>query len=236
MSESEAVDRDVRRSGARSLTSIGRRSLSVEAYRQIRRALTTGEFLPGQRLNIREIADSFGTSATPVREALLQLVTEGALELRAGQAISVPVLTQETYLELRDLRLNLEGMGAARAAERASNTAINKLESLHEKLIAAKERRDFKAALRWNEMFHLALCREAGMPRLLRIVEGLWAQSGPLLNMLYADTRMPSPTDKPHGHVRVIAALRARDPEAARAGIHDDISGGTAELLEHLKK
>ncbi|CEJ12281.1 HTH-type transcriptional regulator McbR [bacterium YEK0313] len=235
MVDGEARQAAARRAGPSALTSIGRRSLAVEAYRQIRQALTTGELLPGQKLNIREIADSFGTSATPVREALVQLAGEGALELRAGHSFTVPVLTRSTYLELRDLRLNLEGLGAARAAELASPSAIDKLDGLHAKLVAAKARKDFKAALRWNESFHLALCREAAMPRLLRIVEGLWAQSGPLLNMLYATSRMPSAEDKVHGHLRVIEALRRRDGAAARAGIEDDIAGGTSELLAHLK-
>lgn len=223
-----------RREGGSALASIGRRSLSEEAYRRVRRALTTGELQPGQRLNIREMAEAFGTSATPVREALLQLVTEGVLELRAGRAILVPSPTREAYLELRDMRVALEGLGAARAAEKAVPAAIEKLEGLHEKLVAAKARRDFKAALRWNESFHLALCREAGMPRLLRTVEGLWAQTGPLLNLLYSPTGQDPAPAGIHGHLKVVDALRRRDPDGARQAIVDDIIGGSGDLVQRL--
>lgn len=214
------------------LDPIGRQSLSAIAYEKLRKALMTGELQPGQRLNGRTLATQLGTSLTPVREALLQLVTEGTLEMQAGRSISVPVLTRAAYLELRDLRMAVEGMGAERAAAVISKPAIARLAQVQEKLAAAKARHDFAAALRWNEAFHIELATAAEMPRLLKLVEGLWSQSGPFLNNLYARSNVT--VSDPHPHVLVLEALRQRDGAAAAAAIRKDILDGGTNLLESL--
>ncbi|WP_424811310.1 GntR family transcriptional regulator [Roseococcus sp. YIM B11640] len=214
------------------LDPIGRQSLSAIAYDKLRKALMTGHLQPGERLNGRTLATRLGTSLTPVREALLQLVTEGTLEMQAGRSISVPVLTRSAYLELRDLRMVVEGLGAERAAAAISAAGIAKLAQVHEKLTAAKAKNDFAAALRWNEAFHIGLATAADMPRLLKVVESLWSQSGPFLNYLFAHSNLT--VSEPHPHTLVLEALRKRDGAAAAAAIREDILKGGANLLEHL--
>lgn len=221
-----------------SLRNLKRVSISVEAHKELRRGLTAGRFPPGTRLNIRNLAEAMNISPTPVREALLQLAAEGALTQIAGRSFMVPRFSAEDYLELRDLRLSLEGEGAARAALRIGSDAIEALLHAHERLVERKAARDFREALEWNREFHLRVCAEADMPRLQRIVEGLWLQMGPLLNMLYARREMPrapGPDDQ-HGHILMIEAFRARDPEAARAAMQADILGSSAEILANLRQ
>ncbi len=214
--------------------SVARSSLSAQAYVQIRKALMVGELKPGQKLNGREIAIRLGTSLTPVREALLQLVSEGVLEARTGHSIAVPVPTRAVYIELRDIRLETEGLGAERAAALIEPKAIGDLAELHATLVTAKADRNYAAALRYNEAFHLGVCREARMPRLFRVVESLWAQSGPFLNFLYSDADdWPVPKD-PHPHVQLLDALRRRDGGAARRAIANDIISGGLNLLGRL--
>ncbi|WP_207538775.1 GntR family transcriptional regulator [Sabulicella rubraurantiaca] len=216
----------------RALDPIGRRNLGTLAYEKLRKALTTGELRPGERLNGRDLAMRLGTSLTPVREALLQLTAEGALEMQAGRYFTVPMLTRAAYLELRELRMAMEGMGAERAAERITQSGLNRLAQVHEKLMQAKAKEDFTAALRWNEEFHLLLAGAAGMPRLLKLVEGLWSQSGPFLNYLFDSAGATVPD--PHPHVLVLKALRERDGVAAATAIRRDILEGGAKLLPHL--
>lgn len=213
---------------------VERSSLSGQAYQQIRKALMIGALKPGQKLSGRELAARLGTSLTPVREALLQLVAEGVLESRTGHSITVPTLTRADYVELRDIRVEVEGFAASRAALRATSEIVARLEEVHAHVAAAKAERRFDDALRWNEAFHLTLARGAGMPRLLRVVESLWAQSGPFLNFLYDKDDAPSPEGARHGHVRVIEALKAGDPDAAAQAIADDIIGGGNGLMRRL--
>ena len=219
--------------GAPALEQVVRANLAAQAHGKLRKALSTGELRPGERLNGRALAARLGTSLTPVREALLQLVAEGALEMQAGKAFTVPVPTRGAYLELRDLRLVLEGMGAERAAAAITPAALARLATAHRKLSAAQERGDFAGALRWNEEFHLGLAAAAGLPRLLRLIEGLWIQSGPFLNGLRAD--WPHTVADPHPHVLVLQALEARDGAAAAAAIRRDILEGGEGPLRRLE-
>ena len=211
-----------------------RSSLKDQAYQQIRKALMVGELKPGQRLSGREIAEQLRTSLTPVREALLQLVAEGVLESRMGYSITVPHPKRAVYAELRDIRVEVEGLGAARAALRISTAGIADLAVTHDRLVQAKKAGDFGLALRHNEAFHLGLARESGMPRLFRTVESLWAQSGPFLNFLFKGPECWAPDGEPHCHIKVLSALRLRDAVSARATIVEDIVSGGAGLMVRL--
>ncbi|MBR0906356.1 MULTISPECIES: GntR family transcriptional regulator [Bradyrhizobium] len=213
---------------------VERSSLSRQAYNQLRKALMVGELQPGQKLSGREIALRLGTSLTPVREALLQLVAEGVLELRTGHSITVPVPTRAVYTELRDIRAQTEGLGAERAAAIITQAGIKELADVHERLVTAKREGDYALALRCNEAFHLGLCREAQMPRLFRVVESLWTQMGPFLNFLYKGPEGWPPPKGEHFHCSVLTALKQRDGAAARQAIVEDIIGGGAGLLDKL--
>jgi len=98
----------------------------------------------------------------------------------------------------------------------------------------AKAERRFDDALRWNEAFHLELARCSGMPRLVRVVESLWAQSGPFLNFLYSNGDVGVPDSGSHGHVELVEALKVRDPAAATRAIARDIIGGGDHLVRSL--
>lgn len=211
------------------LLPIRRESLSEQAYRQLRDALMRGGFRPGQRLVLRSLARELGISATPVREALFRLVSEQALSLDERGTVMVPVLDRERFAEIRDLRVELEGRGAFRAAELAEAAEIDELAAIHERMRRAKEAGDSAATLLENERFHFKLCALARQPVLYRIVESLWMQIGPVLNRLY---ELPSatPLDR-HAHSAVLAALRARDGAGARRAIQRDISEHGSVLI-----
>ena len=77
---------------------IQRQNLSELAYVNLRDALMQGQMKPGEELPLRPISRSFGISATPMREALLRLVTESALEMDSRGRISVPHLTRAALM------------------------------------------------------------------------------------------------------------------------------------------
>lgn len=79
-----------------------------------------GMLLPNERLKIRDLAEKMGTSVTPVRDAVLRLVQDGALIMPSPRDIRVRSLTLTEYLEIRSIRMELEGMVAAKAALRTA--------------------------------------------------------------------------------------------------------------------
>lgn len=219
--------------GLRSLTQT---NLAQEVYVQLKGGLMTGGFLPGAKLKIRDLAQTLGVSPTPVREALLQLVADGALSQTAGRSFMVPVLNADDYVEIRNLRELIEGEGARLAAERASEADVVALEEVHATLIRAKTTEDYRNAIVWNEKFHRDLCALSGSKRLMRIVEGLWLHMGPLMNMLYRTRKMPTYDEERHGHLDVIEGLRRRDGDMARKAIQRDIAGASGEILTNLRQ
>ena len=101
---------------AYALRPVGRDSLRDQAYAAIRDGVLAGRFAPGERVTIRALAASLGTSPTPVREALNQLVAEGTFELLPNGSASIPAMTLDRFAQLRAMREALEGLAAERAA------------------------------------------------------------------------------------------------------------------------
>lgn len=228
----DQINPDVTEPVAR-FTPLSRDSLSQQAYGEVRSFLMRGRLKPGERLQYRRISVELGISTTPVREALLRLVSEQALSMDARGTVMVPMLSAERYAEIRDLRITLEGMAAERAAKHATAADIDALKALHEAHLAAEAEGAFDRALELNERFHFDLSALAGQPVLFRIVEMLWTQCGPFLNHFYGRRRSVwKPAQHPHGVV--IRALRKGDGAAARAAIAADIRGGAEPVLAQL--
>ena len=89
---------------------ITRSNLTAQVYAVLSDALLEGRLPPRQRLKIRNLAAALHVSETPVREAVMQLVRERGLELQANRSLRVPRLSASQYLELRAIRLELEGL------------------------------------------------------------------------------------------------------------------------------
>lgn len=214
-------------------TDIQSRSLSAQIYQRLKYQLMSARLRPGDRLKIRELAQSLGTSETPVREALLQLVQDGALEMKPGYYIKVRRLTLREYMELREIRLLLEPHAAVKALAHIDEEFIADLEQRHASLIRAEREKDYPTALLANYEFHFSVYRRSGMPQLIEILERLWVQTGPLLNLLYPYGH-PS-YDGPHQHLNVIAALRARDEAAIADAFRADLVEGGRRFVGYLE-
>lgn len=209
-------------------------SLAGKVYRRLRAALMSGRLSPGQKLVHRLLAQEMQVSPTPVREALLRLVSEGGLDLDARGIAWVPRLAPERYNEIMELRVELEGRAAARAAELATPEDIAALRAIHARVAEGRLRNDARMVLTENELFHFHTIALARMPVLQRMVESLWVQAGPTINLLFTVPRPVAPQD--HPHVALLAALAARDPAAARAAVERDLREHGAVLADMLAR
>lgn len=216
------------------LPNLAHNNLNSTVYSTIKHALLTGGFKPHAKIRIRELADQLGTSVTPVRDAILLLAKERALELRSPKDIRVPLLSRKQYLEIREIRLKLEGLAAEVAAEKASQAQLESLDALiHDNQQAIKDK-DMIAANSLNQAFHFRLTEIADMPILRDIIDRLWLQSAPLIAMAYTDTY--SDQTRISHHYDIMAALRERDGKKAKAAIRDDIIGGSQMILDLIDK
>ncbi|AYD03841.1 GntR family transcriptional regulator [Neorhizobium sp. NCHU2750] len=209
---------------------IVKENLSDRAYLGLRQALMRGQLKPGEMLRLRPMSVRFGISATPMREALLRLVSEKALTLDSRGTVMVPTLTLDQLLEIRAIRMDLEGRAAAAAANAATSDEIELLADIHLRISQCHVSKAFEKAIDLNTEFHLTLCRMGRLPIVYDIVETLWIRCGPILSHLY-DAGLPD--WEPHPHLRIVTALRNNDANAAQAAIRDDIEHGGKGLLMH---
>lgn len=194
--------------------------LRDRVYARIREALMTGKFLPGDKVTIRSLAGALGTSLTPVRDALGRLVAEGALEGEPNRSVRVPLMTASKLAELRDIRIAVEGLAAAKAAEAITAGEIAQLKRVAAEVIAARDRGDTPTDIAKVVEFQFLAYRASRMPQLLRIIEGLWLQTGPYINLLFPNyLRIRSG----EWREKLCRCFEERDAVGARMEIEDDV-------------
>lgn len=181
------------------------------AYRYIRRAIQEGRLQPGDRLREIELARQIGLSRTPIREALGRLQAEGLVVHDAARGVVVAELDYSMVTELYYMREVLEGAAARLAAQHASEVEISILDELCQQYEAALG--DELALTACNRRFHETLYRCSHNRYLLNMVTVLHDALS-----LLGSTTLGSPeraAETLREHRDVLAAIRARDPDAA---------------------
>ncbi|WP_142781820.1 GntR family transcriptional regulator [Agrobacterium sp. T29] len=212
--------------------SVRRSSFSDQIYADLRLALMSGAYEPGHKLNIRRLAIDYNISQTPVREAVMQLVADGALEMQLGHQPRVPILQVADYTEIRDARVPLERLATELSAVRITPEQIEQLQVYHDTYIASQQQKDWKAALAANQAFHFNIYKVAGNKVLLKVIENLWLLSGPFV--LYQFPTRHASTSEIHPHMRIIDALRRQSAKEAGDWVISDLMDGSKRLLDNI--
>lgn len=206
---------------------------------QLLAMISAGELAPGDQLAPeRELASEMGVSRNVVREAIRSLVDSNVLEARQGAGVFVDSLRMESLVEplvmvlalesatlhsLAQARVTIEPGIAALAAEQGSDNDLLALEELLEegRQTATEDSQRF---MEIDVELHERIVRMTDNPFLLRIMEGVGhlARSSRRFTNIFPRMREAAHAD----HERIVAALRARDPEAARDAMR--------EHLEHV--
>ena len=206
---------------------------SQRAYRHIRKKLLDGTVPPGSRLSYGTIGKEIGVSATPVREAVGQLASEGFVELVPQLGAVVRELTRDEAIELYELREALESFAAARAAARIGErqlTEISNILSQSAALVAkAKESgKDVaeKAVAKkfhgFDLSFHMTIIEASRNRRMLKVV----GDSHILTRIFQADRhefRIEILETTQKEHEAIAAAIENRDAEAAHEAMQRHI-------------
>ena len=203
-------------------------TLSEAAYERVAQSLMDGAYVPGDRVASRSLAADLGISATPAREAVLRLVGEGALELVNARIVAVPQLTHARLREIYVLRLALEPLAAKEAAKCLKDDDIRRMEKVHERMVGAYDRRDYRTVFSANREFHFHIYAAARMPLVLTVIRAAWLRIGPTFRLLYPSLAVPQ--DAIEIHAAAIAASRARDANGLSMAIRKDLERGEALL------
>ena len=149
------------------LAPVGRETVQDRVYTELRRALISGQFAPGQVVTIRQLSDALMTSTMPVRDALGRLISERALEALPNRSIRVPPMTLKRIDDLLRTRILIEGEAIALAAPRMTAGNIDTLRGHMAQWQALRldgdpATVDQEAAL--NQAFHFEIYGTCGSP------------------------------------------------------------------------
>jgi DNA-binding GntR family transcriptional regulator len=196
------------------LPTIGERtSLRERVAESLRAALVSGRMVPGTTYSIPALAEQFGVSATPVREAMLDLVNEGIMSAVPNKGFRVVELSDAELDQITELRRLLEVPTVGELAGAIDRAAVRRLRSLADAVSDAARRGDVVAYVEADRELHLALLAEAGNPRLVEMVGRLRDQSRLYgLEQLAAEGVL---VDSAAEHMRLIDALESGDRRAA---------------------
>jgi DNA-binding GntR family transcriptional regulator len=148
-------------------------SLREQVERTLSARIVAGEFAPGTVLTVPTLASEFGVSATPVREAMLNLARRGFLSPMRNRGFRVTEVSEEELRQLGEVRALLEAPPMRGLAGRLSDETVGRLTELADEIVAAGREARFEAYLEADTAFHLTLLELAGNPHLVRIVREL---------------------------------------------------------------
>lgn len=198
-------------------TKVAYRSKTDLVAEAIKEMVRNRELRPGTELRQREIAERFGVSPTPVREAFRRLEAEGYLASEPHQAAVVVWPEKPDVYESAVIRGTLEGLGAELAAKKVTPEDISDLTNLNERLAGAG---DSAERLELDKQFHVRVCEITGSPALLAQLSLVWRNfdSGPPENM-HSDRWVLE-------HREIIEALSTGDCSEARAATMEHVIDG----------
>jgi len=183
----------------------------------IRELVITGKLAAGEQLRQRDLAQRFGVSQTPVREAMRRLESEGLLvcDTHRGFTVAAPELgpVEENF----QIRAALESLGASLAASKIDASGLARLRDLNDQMRALPD--DDSGFAELNREFHFAIYEYARSPLLLSLMRLLWASlhGGPRVTRTHAESA------RQHGEI--IEALYDRDAAGAAARTYQHIMG-----------
>lgn len=191
-------------------------SLTLQVENDLKHQLSIGALKPGARLITKNLAEQLGMSITPVREALLRLVSVNALSVAPAQAFTVPEVGKRQLDEINRIRYELELMAVALAVENLTPQDLAELQELLEKLQQAQEKGDMEQIINVNRLFRLAIYHRSNMPILCEMIEQLWVRMGPGLHYLYEAINPAELREHIENYHLLLAALKAKDKEGCR--------------------
>ncbi|MBN1667060.1 MAG: GntR family transcriptional regulator [Anaerolineales bacterium] len=194
-------------------------------YKELRRSIIMGHRKPGDRLNSSEIADTYSTSITPVRDALQMLSQDGLVMIKPRSGYFVTELTLKQLRDLLDLRRVLEVAAIERSVPRISQDQTQALRKVHAGYTGDDDL-SYDRYTDENRNFHYLLARASGNLELADTLGRLMDRLARFMVMRQAG-KIQLMT-----HKRIVDALEAHDLDKARQALLDDIDPSRDAILD----
>jgi DNA-binding GntR family transcriptional regulator len=188
----------------------------------VRGAIMRGDLVPGQRLVEADLVQELRATRASVRAALAELAAEGLVERMRNRGARVRVVSLDEAIAISECRMVLEGLCAARAAERASRADVRELVALRTQLRAAVTRGDPLHYSDLNQRLHQRVLAIAAQPVAAALVDRLHAQ---IVRRQFQLALQPGrPRVSLPEHERIVEAIAAADPAAAEDAMRQHLA------------
>jgi len=207
-------------------------TLREKILESIREAILKGTLKPGERVSEPELAERFGISRTPIREAFRQLESEGYLLVIPRKGAVVASLSERDVMEFYAIKSILEGHAARIAAERMTERDLERLETINNRLQQIAGDGDIKTFFRIHNEFHELFIKASGNDKLVELINHLVLKFNRLrLASLAQPGRMDISVQE---HRKIIEAFRKHDGELAENLVRRTATIGAEVLIQSL--
>jgi len=207
---------------------ISRESMARQVTRALRQAIVTMQLAPGEMLSEQDLAQRFGVSRSPVREALIKLSEAGLVRVLPQRGTQVVKISKAAVEDGRFIRVAVESAVVREAALRARPMMIAELNASLSRQRRAQRSASTEEFLALDEEFHRLLAETAGRPSAWRMIEDIKPQMDRVrfLDMAKALPRHAVLAQ----HMVIVEAIKAKDPVAAEQAMYEHLS----EILRSL--
>jgi DNA-binding GntR family transcriptional regulator len=187
----------------------------------VRTAILQGEFAPGQRLIEADLCERFGASRFVVRAALQELSAQGLVEFQPNRGARVREISLSEAIEITEVRMLLEGLEAARAAQRVTAAEAAVLRGIVAEMRAAVRKAELLRYSELNAALHAAIRDISAHQTSARLLRQLRDQT---VRHQFSLSLVPGrPAVSLPQHEAIVAAVTARDPVAAERAVRDHL-------------
>jgi DNA-binding GntR family transcriptional regulator len=200
------------------------KSLTAMAFERLLASITRGEIAYGTLLSEKAVAETFGTSKTPIREAFFQLQSLGLVEIRPQKGCFVPYPTIEQVRELCELRIELECYALRLSMERDSRTLVQTISKTLGQMEDMRDGYQYETYHQLDQDFHKSLFVACGNALLGEVYGAI----NPRIQALRAN--FSSPNEKyfdisKSEHIAIVSAI-----------LRDDVTGAMRTISDHISR
>jgi DNA-binding GntR family transcriptional regulator len=214
----------------------GKKRNSGDMYQRIVTGVVCGRIRPGERLGENSLSARFGGPRGAVREALTRLEQDGLVVRKDNIGTYVREIEDDELLEIYDVRIAIEPLVAARAAEIASKKDLEELEETAKQIDLVSSPETNRDSL--DDAFHQKLAGISGLkhiPHLMRIGNLHSRCSALQQKMVYSQAQLTRPISRPD-HRDIVKALRSGDPEKAASTVAEHLRSARKNAVAEIER
>jgi DNA-binding GntR family transcriptional regulator len=206
-------------------------SLKADGYEDLRKAIVSGELLPGERLLEEELSARLGLGRAAVRMALVRLEHDGLVQRERHRGATVRRVSESEAVEILEARAALEGLAARHAARHADDAAVGELRGIIAEMRELRERGDLLGVSNANARLHGLILEISGHQTAKRLSQTLSSQ---LVRFQYRTVLLPGRFEHSYAeHTDIVEAIAAHDPEKAEQAMRRHLLRVAEALRTH---